>query len=205
MKVELLSVTPDAEKLIENAGRTSHLSFEQQGKDSERKFVKMIVDLRHESVLEHAYASFRISGVSRALTHQLVRHRLCSYTQQSQRYVGESNFNYVEPESIKSNKSAHAIFADFMVRTKDTYRRLKELGIENQDARFVLPNAVCSEIVVTANLREWRHIIRVRGGSTAQWEIREMAIRILRILKKKVPTVFYDFEIDEKESMVVCT
>ncbi|MCK4255441.1 FAD-dependent thymidylate synthase, partial [candidate division WOR-3 bacterium] len=104
MKVELLSITPDAEKLIEKAGRTSHLSFEKQGKDTEKKFIKMIIKLGHESVLEHAYATFRISGVSRALTHQLVRHRLCSYTQQSQRYVSESNFNYIEPESIKNDK-----------------------------------------------------------------------------------------------------
>lgn len=204
MKVELLSITPDAEKLIEKAGRTSHLSFEQQREDTEKKFVKMIIDLKHDSVLEHAYATFRISGVSRALTHQLVRHRLCSYTQQSQRYVSESNFNYVEPDRIKKNIPAHNLFTDFMRNVKETYRRLQELGIENEDARFVLPNAVCSEIVVTANLREWRHILKSRGAESAQWEIREMAIQILKILKEKVSTVFYDYEIDDEDNTIRC-
>ncbi|MCK4330515.1 FAD-dependent thymidylate synthase [candidate division WOR-3 bacterium] len=202
MKVELLSITPDAEKLIERAGRTSHLSFEKQGKDTEKKFIKMIIKLGHESVLEHAYATFRISGVSRALTHQLVRHRLCSYTQQSQRYVSESNFNYIEPESIKNDKEAHHIFRCFLDKARETYCKLRELGIENEDARFALPNAVCGEIVVTANLREWRHIVELRGSPGAQWEIREIAVQILRILKEYVSTVFFDFEIDEKERVI---
>ncbi len=199
MEIELLSITPDAEKLVERAGRTSHLSFEREAENSEKSFIRMLIKKRHLSVLEHAYATFRIKGVSRALTHQLVRHRLCSYTQQSQRYVGESNFNYVEPESIKEHREAHRLFTGFMDEARSTYCKLRELGITNEDARFTLPNAVCSEIVVTANLREWRHIIELRGSPGAQWEIREMALRILRILKECVPTVFFDFKIDEKE------
>ncbi|MEA3431787.1 MAG: FAD-dependent thymidylate synthase [candidate division WOR-3 bacterium] len=202
MEVELLSVTPDAEKLIERAGRTSHLSFARKEKNSKKKFIKMLIRLGHHSVLEHACATFRISDVSRALTHQLVRHRLCSYTQQSQRYVSELNFNYVEPKTIKNNKEAHHIFKEFMDSAMDTYSKLKEFGIKKEDARFVLPNAVCSEIVITANLREWRHILKLRGSPGAQWEIREMAVRILRILKQQTPTVFFDFEIDEKEKVV---
>jgi len=202
MEIELLSITPDAEKLIERAGRTSHLSFAREGKDSEKKFIKMLIRLGHQSVLEHACATFRISGVSRALTHQLVRHRLCSYTQQSQRYVSELNFNYVEPKTIKNNKEAHHIFKEFMDSAMDTYSKLEEFGIKKEDARFVLPNAVCSEIVITANFREWRHILKLRGSPGAQWEIREMAVRILRVLKEYVPTVFFDFEIDEKEKVV---
>ncbi len=191
MKVELLSITPDAEKLIEKAGRTSHQSA---GGNTE-KFIRMLIRLGHHSVLEHACATFRIKGVSRALTHQLVRHRLASYTQKSQRYVSEENFGYVEPESIKENKDAHSIFTEFMNGAKEAYSKLKEIGITNEDARFVLPNAVTSEIVVTANFREWRHIIELRGSSGAQWEIKEMAIKILEILKKHIPAVFSDFEL----------
>ncbi|OYD15947.1 thymidylate synthase (FAD) [candidate division WOR-3 bacterium JGI_Cruoil_03_44_89] len=202
MEIELLSITPDAEKLIERAGRTSHLSFEREAENTEKSFIRMLIKKKHLSVLEHAYATFRIKGVSRALTHQLVRHRLCSYTQQSQRYVSESNFNYVEPQSIKDDTEAHPLFTEFMDKARETYCKLLKLGIKNEDARFTLPNAVCSEIVVTANLREWRHMIELRGSSGAQWEIREMALRVLRILKECVPTVFFDFEMDEKERVI---
>lgn len=202
MKVELLFITQDAEKLIEVAGRTSYLSFDKQGKDTEKVFIRMLIKNGHFSVLEHAYATFRISGISRAFTHQLVRHRLCSYTQQSQRYVDESNFIYIEPDSIKDNPKAHTLFVKFMDDAKKVYLELQNSGIKNEDARFVLPNAVESQIVVTANLREWRHIIELRGSSDAQWEIRNVAIEILKILKKHAPTVFEDFEIDEESTII---
>lgn len=202
MKVELLFITPDAEKLIETAGRTSYLSFGKQGKDTEKAFIRMLIKRGHLSVLEHAYATFRISGVSRAFTHQLVRHRLCSFIQQSQRYVDESNFNFIEPQSIKNNPEAHSIFTEFMDNARKTYVELQKLGIKNEDARFVLPNAAESQIVVTANLREWRHIVELRGEPDAQWEIRRVAIEILKILKKHAPTVFGDFEIGEKNNVI---
>ena len=202
MKVELLFITPNAEKLIESAGRTCYLSFGKQGKDTEKAFIRMLIKRGHLSVLEHAHATFRISGVSRAFTHQLVRHRLCSYTQQSQRYVDESNFNYVEPESIRNDSKAHSVFTEFMDNAKKAYSELQKLGIKNEDARFVLPNAVETQIVVTANLREWRHIVELRGEPGAQWEIRRAAIEILKILKKHAPTVFADFEVDEKNTTV---
>ncbi len=202
MKVELLSITPNAEKLIESAGRTSYLSFEKQKRGSEKKFIRMLIKSGHLSVLEHAYATFRIKGGSRAFTHQLVRHRLCSYTQQSQRYVDEHNFNYIEPEAINRHKEAHIIFSNFIEKAKEVYYKLQNLGIENEDARFVLPNAIESQIVVTANLREWRHIIELRGSPDAQWEIRKIAIEILNIFKKHSPTVVEDFEIDEKDEII---
>jgi len=197
MKVELLFITPEPEKLIEAAGRTSYLSFSKQGKDTEKAFIRALIKRGHLSVLEHAYATFRISGVSRAFTHQLVRHRLCSFTQQSQRYVDESNFNYIEPLSIKNRPEAHAAFIDFMEKARKAYQELQKLGIKKQDARFVLPNAAESQIVVTANLREWRYIIELRSEPGAQWEIREAAIEILKILKKHAPTIFEDFELDK--------
>lgn len=202
MKVELLSITPNVEKLIENAGRTAYLSFEKQRRGSERKFIEMLIKSGHFSVLEHAYATFRIKGGSRAFTHQLVRHRLCSYTQQSQRYVDESKFDYIEPEPIKNNEQAHYLFTNFINKAKEVYTDLQKLGIKNEDARFILPNAVESEVVITANFREWRHIIELRGSLDAQWEIRKVAIEILKILKKHAPTVFEDFEIDEESSTI---
>jgi thymidylate synthase (FAD) len=202
MRIELLFITPDAEKLIETVGRTSYLSFDKQGKGTEEAFVRMLIKNGHHSVLEHGYATFRISGISRAFTHQLVRHRLCSFTQQSQRYVDESNFHYIEPKSIKSNSKAHSLFTKFMEEAKRTYSELQRIGIKNEDARFVLPNSVESQIVITANFREWRHIITLRGSPDAQWEIRNVAIEILRILKKHAPTIFEDFEIDEESTTI---
>lgn len=202
MKVELLFITPDSERLIETAGRISYLSYDRQREDSEKKFVRMIVKSGHHSVLEHANATFRISGVSRAFTHQLVRHRLCSFTQQSQRYVNESNFEYIEPESIRENPEAHSIFASFMDETKKVYSELRKLQINKEDARFVLPNAAESQIIVTANFREWRHIIELRGSLGAQWEIREVAIEILKVLRSHAPEVFEDYEIDNERKAI---
>jgi thymidylate synthase (FAD) len=201
-KVELLFVTPNAEKLIEAAGRTSYLSFPKQKESSEKTFIRMLIKNQHLSVLEHAYATFRILGISRALTHQLVRHRLCSFIQQSQRYVDESNFSFVEPDSLKKNPKAHSVFIDFMDRAKDVYSQLQKMKIKKEDARYVLPNAVESQVVASANFREWRHIIGLRGKAQAQWEIRKLAIEILKILRRHAPTVFEDFEIDEEKEVI---
>jgi thymidylate synthase (FAD) len=201
-KVELLSITSNAEKLIEAAGRTSYLSFDKQGENTEKRFIHMLIKSGHLSVLEHAYATFRISGASRSFTHQLVRHRLCAFIQQSQRYVDEGNFNYIEPDSIKENPEAHSVFIDFMNKSKEAYQKLQRLKIKKEDARYVLPNAVESQIVVSANFREWRHVIDLRGNAQSQWEIRRVAIEILKILRKHAPNVFGDFEIDEEKEIV---
>ncbi len=195
MKVELIYITPNAEKVIEKAGRTSYQSFNRIGEGSEKKFIRMIINLGHLSVIEHAVASFRISDVSRSLTHQLVRHRLASFTQKSQRYVDERNFTFVEPPKVEENPEAHEIYVNFMNIVRETYKKLREFKIPKEDARFVLPNATTTEIVITANLREWRHIVELRGSEHAQWEIRRMTIEILKILKREAPTVFEDFVI----------
>ncbi len=202
MRIELLYITPNAEKVIEKAGRTSYQSFEKQTENSYKKFIKMLIRNKHESVLEHASASFRISGISRALTHQLVRHRLCSFTQQSQRYVNENDFNYIEPDDIKRNQSAHKIYTELMEHVRNQYSQLRDLGIRKEDARFILPNSIESEIIMTANFRELRHVIRLRGEKAAQWEIRCLAIEILKILKREVPDVFQDMEINEKDQTI---
>ncbi len=196
MKVELLSITPNAEKIIEKAGRTSYLSFDKEKIGSERNFIKFLIKHGHLSVLEHASATFRIKGASRSFTHQFVRHRLASYTQQSQRYVNEENFEYVIPPSIMQNKNALKIYTEFMANAKKTYSELRKMDIFKEDARFVLPNAVVSEIVITANFREFRHIFKLRCDQKAQWEIREICIKMLEVLKEKAPSVFEDFVID---------
>jgi len=248
MLVELISITSNAEKVIESAGRTAYLSFDRKTdlpilraekedntkifrvedhpellqvkkgeefiingdswkakevwKNSAEKFVKMLVKSGHLSVLEHASATFRIKGGSRAFTHQLVRHRMASFTQQSQRYVNEKTFRYIEPHSIEENPKAHKIFVDFMEKAREVYSELQKMGIRNEDARFVLPNSVESEIVITANFREWRHILETRGAAKAQWEIRKVAIAILEILKEKAPSVFYDLVINKEKKII---
>jgi thymidylate synthase (FAD) len=194
-----LAITPDAERLIEVAGRTCYLSFDKITEDSTEKFIRMLIKSGHESVLEHAYATFRITGGSRAFTHQIVRHRLCAFSQQSQRYVDEKGFNIITPPSIEQNREAKKMFDDFIKSAKDTYIKLQSMGIRKEDARFVLPNAVESEIVISANFREWRHILKERCDKSAQWEIREIALEILRILKSHAPAIFWDFEIDNDE------
>jgi thymidylate synthase (FAD) len=197
MKVELLAITPDAEKLIEAAGRTAYLSFAKQGEGTDKKFIRMLLKNRHFSVLEHCSATFRMTGVSRAMTHQLVRHRLCSFTQQSQRYVDEKRFCFVEPESIRKSPAAHELFRNSMEGAREAYRRLQEMGVRNEDARFVLPNAVESQMVVTANLRQWRHIVELRCKPGSQWEIRKACGLVFRLLKQHVPAAFEDLGLDE--------
>lgn len=197
MKVKLLAITPQAEKVIELAGRTCYLSFQKVAKDSEKKFIRFLIQSGHASVLEHAYATFRLQNISRSLTHQLVRHRVASYSQQSQRYVDEKNFGYVIPDSIRKNKQALALYQKFMHHSKEIYTQLREMNIVKEDARFVLPNGVKTEIVISANLREFRHIFKLRCHIKAQWEIRQVCIKMLEILKKKAPTVFEDFQIND--------
>lgn len=195
--VKLLSITANAEELIEKCGRTAYLSFSKQNSNSAAKFIRMIIKSGHLSVLEHASASFRIKGGSRAFTHQLVRHRIASFTQQSQRYVNENKFSFVIPENIENNNEAKKLFISHLENTKHLYNQLLTMGIKKEDARFVLPNAIESEIVITANFREWRHILSLRGEKQAQWEIRKIAIDILKILKIKAPNCFYDMNIEE--------
>lgn len=192
MKVELLSITPNAEQLIELSGRTAYQSQDKITNDSAEKFIRSLISRGHESVLEHSSASFKISGISRSCSHQLIRHRIASFTQKSQRYVKNNNFEYIIPESIKNNDAATIIFKSIMEYSNGCYKSLNDLGIKREDARFVLPEACETELVMTTNFREWRHIIRLRTDKSAQWEIREVCQEILKILKEKAPSCFGD-------------
>jgi thymidylate synthase (FAD) len=162
----------------------------------------MLISRGHLSVLEHASAAFRIRGVSRALTHQLVRHRLASYSQRSQRYVSEGGFPYVTPPAIEGDPAAKRRYDDAVENARAAYEDLIALGVKREDARFVLPNATATEIVMTANFREWRHVLELRGHRSAQWEIRRLAVAILKILREYAPATFGDFSIDETDYVI---
>lgn len=191
-RVELLAITQNAQRLIEEAGRTCYLSKDKMSDETTRKFIRMLIKNGHTSVLEHAYATFRITGGSRAFTHQIVRHRLASFSQQSQRYVSEDDFRVVIPPSIAANREALELFEEAMESSQKAYAALKKMDIRKEDARFVLPNAAQSEIVVSANFREWRHILTIRTEKAAQWEIRYISEEILKMLVAEAPFVFED-------------
>ena len=201
--VKLLAITPNAEKLIEEAGRTCYMSLDRIAEHSEKNFIRNCIKMGHHSILEHPTATFRIKGASRAFTHQLVRHRLASYSQQSQRYVNESEFNYIVPPEISANKDAHSLYQDFIESTRKTYLALRDIGIKKEDARFVLPNALESEIVFSANFRELRYIFKLRLKKNAQWEIRRVCLEMLKIMQKNSPSVFGDFIVDENNYTAV--
>jgi len=196
-RVELLAVTPEPERLIEAAGRTCYLSLDKTGGDTAARFCRMLLRSGHHSVFEHASATFRVRGGSRAFTHQLVRHRLCAFSQQSQRYVDERGFEVVKPDTVAGNPEAEILFDRHVERCREAYDGLRGMGIPREDARFVLPNAAQSEIVVSANFREWRHILELRGDRAAQWEIRRFAVEIFKILVKHAPNVFGDFRLSD--------
>ena len=193
--VELLAITPEPERLIEAAGRTCYLSQGKTGEGTSGRFCRKLLASGHHSVFEHASATFRVRGGSRAFTHQLVRHRLCAFSQQSQRYVEERGFEAVKPDTIAGNPEAENVFDTHIGRCREAYDELRRLGVPKEDARFVLPNAAESEIVVTANLREWRHILELRGARDSQWEIRRFAVEVFRVLVKHAPNVFGDFRL----------
>jgi len=196
LQIELIKVTPDAEKVIEEAGRTCYLSFDRIGADSQKGFIKRLIKMGHESPLEHAYATFRIRNCSRAMTHQLVRHRLMAVSQQSQRYVNEDQFDYVVPQSIQPEHLED--YHNDMKMIQQMYHKWRQRGLKKEDARFVLPNACTSEIVISANFREWRHIFQLRTSPKAQWEIRKACTIMLNILTEHAEACFEDIKTDQE-------
>jgi thymidylate synthase (FAD) len=158
--------------------------------DSHEEFIRRLIKMGHESPLEHAYATFRIRNCSRAMTHQLVRHRLMSVSQQSQRYVDEEGFAYVVPGSMPPERREE--FHQDMKTIQEMYRKWRRHGLRKEDARFVLPNACVSEIVVSANFREWRHIFKLRIAPKAQWEIRQACRAMLAVLTQRAGACFED-------------
>ena len=197
MKVKLLRYTADAELLCGTAALTSTKSgspsevLEQMDLEKSKRIIKRVTGYGHVSVIEHASFTFSIEDVSRAMTHQLVRHRIASYTQQSQRYVAYDTLEkYVTPPSIARSTEAKKTFDETLAKISDTYQKLLKLGIPKEDARFILPNAAKTNIIVTMNARELRHFFNLRCCVRAQWEIRQAATEMLRQVKKVAPTLF---------------
>lgn len=193
--VELLSHTPDPDgvcAIAANACVSQGISVMDDGGEVGRS-LKHALASGHESVLEHAVFTFAVQGISRACSHQLVRHRMASFSQQSQRYVDMGDFGYTVPESIRNIPGALEDYQGLMRGIKDYYDEfVSYYGIPKEDARYILPEATQSNIVITMNARELRHFLSLRLCNRAQWEIRELAERMLELCREQAPVIFAD-------------
>ena len=197
MYVKLLRHTPDPEKSVAMAAR---LCYSAAGVDDlekkvtpeeSAKLVRMLVRMGHLSTVEHVTFTFAIEGVSRVLTHQLVRHRIASYSQQSQRYVKAHHFQTVVPPTIAAVPEAKAKYEACMQNLQDLYNDLADqYGVPAEDARYVLPNAAETKIICTFNVRSLLNFFSLRCCTRAQWEIRELAWRMLAECRKEAPVLF---------------
>ena len=222
LKVKIIAYTPEPDKVVAQAGKLCYSAVgvdeitQKLTEEEIARYVNMLASIHHESPLEHVSFTFAIEGVSRVLTHQLVRHRLASYSQQSQRYVKLEQFEYIVPPAIEKNEKAKALFIETMEKDQEAYnqivdelindkiREFKKIydrdltkkeysAIEKQaieDARYVFPNACETKIAVTMNARSLLHFFNVRCCNRAQWEIREMATEMLKECKKIAPALF---------------
>ena len=218
--VELMRYTPDGEKLIASAAKLCYSPVgireieDNLEEDKISSFLTLLMDLNHESPIEHINFTFGVEGVSRTLTHQLVRHRIASYSQQSQRYVKLDQFEYIIPPAIESNAKAKAIFIETMEKDQASYDKISEIlfkehydsyiseGLKEkaarskaekeaiEDARYIFPNACETKIVFTMNARTLLNFFRLRCCNRAQWEIRQLAIEMLKQVKAIYPTIF---------------
>ena len=188
MRIHLIHHTPEPLRTLYIAARTCYsptgpLSIEETPREKMESLILKVFSSGHESILEHVSFTFGIEGVSRVLTHQLVRHRIASFSQQSQRYVNIKE-DAIVPPSIKRNKEAMALFQIGIDQVWKIYRELLGMGIKKEDARFILPNATATSLVMTMNLRELIHTTGLRLCFRAQWEIRMLFAFIKREVKK---------------------
>ena len=204
LKVKLIAHTPDPDKVVSMAAKLcySPIGVEEMSEkitsEEVEKFLGMLISLGHESPVEHTSFTFAIEGISRACSHQIVRHRIASYSQQSQRYVRLSDFEYIIPPSIEADEKAKALYIRAMDRAQEDYNALVEALMNDgrtekeaiEDARYVFPNACETKIVVTMNARSLLNFFALRTCNRAQWEIRRLGIEMLREVKKVYPTLF---------------
>ena len=196
MKVSLLTHTPDPERAVAAASRQCYSkhsatkAFTEFGPEDIRRQLGIILKNGHLSVLEHASFTFAIEGISRACSHQLVRHRIASYSQQSQRFVRLKEIEFVVPEKIAADPRSNKIFADTLNTCREAYSQLVEAGMPAEDARYVLPNAAPTKIVVTMNARALNNFFELRCCLSAQWEIRQLADEMLSLVKAVAPIIF---------------
>ena len=192
MKVKLIAYTQNAEAVCAAAGKSCYSeksSMVLMDAPNPEKVLSKIVGMGHHSVIEHAVFTFSVEGVSRSLTHQLVRHRVASFSQQSQRYVSMDTPTYVIPETVEADPELKKEFEDTMKNIWESYNRLVE-KIPPEDARYVLPNACTTNITITMNARELLHFFTLRCCNSAQWEIRNLADEMLRQCKAVSPIIF---------------
>lgn len=212
MKVKLIAHTPDPEKVIATAAKLCYSSSDieslMEGLTPEKteKFLDMLFNLGHESPIEHVSFTFAIEGISRVCSHQLVRHRIASYSQKSQRYVNETQFEYVIPDAIASDEIVNDIYVDTMQMLQQRYDAIRAKLINNyvkdcmdekaaekkanEDARMVLPNACQTSIIVTMNVRSLFNFFKLRCCIRAQWEIRKLAMEMYKLCLEVAPTLF---------------
>lgn len=196
MKVTLISHTPEPEKLIASAAKLCYSSSDVQslmnGLTTEKieAFIKKLTDLGHQSPLEHCTFTFGVEGVSRALLAQLTRHRIASYSVKSQRYVKEGQFEYITPKAIEEDDILFLEYIKLMKDIQSFYNLAINRGIQAEDARFILPNACSTQIIMTMNIRSLLNFFELRCCERAQWEIREMANVMLKICKEIAPNIF---------------
>ena len=176
MKVELIQKTEDPVKTIADIASICYDSHP----DNPMGLVKHLYKNGHHSVFEHVFFTFKVSGISRACSHQLVRYRHCSFTQRSQRYCEEDGFQYVTPPTL--DETTQAAFEVAMYESQDDYARLVVNDVPKEDARFVLPNACATELYISCNLRELIHMANERLCTRAQWEIRQVIIAMVDLV-----------------------
>lgn len=196
MHVKLVRHTPEPERTVAMSARLCYSAIgaaqleERISDEQAANLVRRLVSMGHLSTLEHVTFTFAIEGVSRVLTHQLVRHRIASYSQQSQRYVKEHDFETILPPSIAANAEAQAKFSALMEEIQSLYTEFTEAGIPAEDARYILPNATETKIVCTFNARSLLNFFSLRCCTRAQWEIRALANKMLAECRKVAPVIF---------------
>ena len=196
MYVALLTHTPEPEMVVAAAARLCYSDASinallEKSRSDRLVFLEKIVSLGHLSVLEHVSFTFGVEGISRACSHQLVRHRLASYSQQSQRYVShEKHFDAVTPATIAAHESLAQRYQQMLAEIHSFYGELMQAGIPAEDARFILPNAAATKIVVTMNGRELLHFFTLRCCRRAQWEIQALAKQMLHLVRPLAPILF---------------
>ncbi|MDD5486017.1 MAG: FAD-dependent thymidylate synthase [Dehalococcoidales bacterium] len=191
IEVKMLAITPGSEHLLERAGRICYASEDKLG--TNEKWLQTRIKQGHESLIEHASATFYIRA-SRVLTHELVRHRIASYSQRSQRYVKETEANYITPPELSEDGNSRnvQVFHQAISAAWEAYRQLLEAGVKPEIARYVLPSACATEIICTWNFREIRHILELRTSPAALPEFRDVAGKIKEIMREQAPKVFGD-------------
>ena len=200
--VELVNVI-DGEKImrhIELAGRVCYKSESRISDDSAEKFITNIIKSGHESVVEHFSLTFKII-CDRGVTHEIVRHRLASYSQESSRYCDYSNdkfggeLTFIKPCFWNEGDENFQLWKNTMAQLEKIYLEMRKNGARPEQARSILPNSLKTEIFMTANLREWRHFLKLRTAPRAHPQMREVALKIYKILHEKLPVLFSDIEV----------